>query len=82
MISTAIPEVEVLGGCRIGRDPDEFVAQIEAALADPGPSRSRSDAVRHESWEARLNEIKPYIAAALTGRESTSPDMPIPQLAA
>jgi glycosyltransferase involved in cell wall biosynthesis len=68
VISTAIPEVEVLGCCRIGRSHQEFVEEIKSALANPGPCEARSDAMRHESWEARLAEIKPHVAAA--GRNS------------
>jgi glycosyltransferase involved in cell wall biosynthesis len=64
VISTALPEVEVLAGCRIGHDADGFVGQIEAALAEPGPSAARSDSVRHESWEARLVEIGSHVAGA------------------
>jgi glycosyltransferase involved in cell wall biosynthesis len=69
VISTAIPEVEVLGSCRIGRDRDGFVAQIQAALKDPGPSAARSEAMRSHGWEARLEEIKAHISA----RTSTPP---------
>jgi glycosyltransferase involved in cell wall biosynthesis len=68
VISTAIPEVEVLGRCRIGRDPEEFVAQIERALAEPGDASERSDSVRHESWEARLEEIRGHVATAIADR--------------
>ncbi|HEX6622975.1 MAG TPA: glycosyltransferase, partial [Pyrinomonadaceae bacterium] len=34
VVSTAIPEVEILGQCRIGRDRESFVAQVGAALRD------------------------------------------------
>jgi glycosyltransferase involved in cell wall biosynthesis len=67
VISTAIPEVEVLGCCRIGRQREDFVKQIEAALARPGPSPERSDAIRHESWEARLAELTPHVLGAAAG---------------
>lgn len=63
VVSTALPEVEVLGGCRIGRNADEFVEHVRAAMAEPGPSAARSDSVRHESWEARLAEIASHVAA-------------------
>jgi glycosyltransferase involved in cell wall biosynthesis len=63
VISTAIPEVEVLDLCRIGRDPDGFVGEIATALQDPGPSAWRSDAVRNESWAARLDEIRVHLNA-------------------
>lgn len=62
VVSTPIPEVEVLGLCRIGSDKESFVREVEAALADPGPSAARSEAVRHESWEARLEDICRHIA--------------------
>jgi glycosyltransferase involved in cell wall biosynthesis len=65
VVSTAIPEVEVLGACRIGRDAEGFALEIEAALADPGPSVARSGTVRGESWEARLVEIASLVATAV-----------------
>jgi glycosyltransferase involved in cell wall biosynthesis len=63
VVSTAIPEVEALGCCRIGRDRESFLYEVERALFDPGPSMKRSEMVRGESWEARLNEIRQYVAA-------------------
>jgi glycosyltransferase involved in cell wall biosynthesis len=63
VVSTAIPEVEVLGLCRTASDGDAFLVEVEAALADPGPDRARSEAVRAESWEARLEEIQAHLAA-------------------
>jgi glycosyltransferase involved in cell wall biosynthesis len=63
VVSTPIPEVEVLGLCRIAASPENFLREVEAALANPGPSWQRSDAIRHESWEARLNEICCHLAA-------------------
>jgi glycosyltransferase involved in cell wall biosynthesis len=62
VISTAIPEVEVLGQCRIGHNSDEFIREIEAALLDPGPSIARSDAIRAESWEARVDQMREILA--------------------
>jgi glycosyltransferase involved in cell wall biosynthesis len=62
VVSTAIPEVEVLGQCRIGRDPDGFVRELEAALADPGPRAGRSETMRAESWEAKVDEIRAHVA--------------------
>jgi glycosyltransferase involved in cell wall biosynthesis len=63
VVSTAIPEVEVLGMCRIGRDHAGFIAEIEAALADPGPKPERSALVKTESWEARVDTIRAHVAA-------------------
>jgi len=62
VVSTPIPEVEVLGLCRIGSDPESFVGEVRAALANPGPSAALSDAIRQESWEARFEEICRHIS--------------------
>lgn len=58
VVSTAIPEVRVLKDCRIGLDHLNFIAEIEAALAGPKPRMDVSDAVRHESWEAKIGELR------------------------
>jgi glycosyltransferase involved in cell wall biosynthesis len=63
VVSTAIPEVEVLGLCRTAADDESFLRQVDEALQDPGPSAARSEAVEHESWEARLAEIAEHVAA-------------------
>ncbi|HEU0179484.1 MAG TPA: glycosyltransferase [Blastocatellia bacterium] len=63
VVSTAIPEVEAIGGCRIGRDHESFLFEVEQALLDPGPSAGRSEAMRGESWEARLDKIREYVDA-------------------
>jgi glycosyltransferase involved in cell wall biosynthesis len=76
VISTAIPEVEVLGLCRIGVDHEGFVQQIEAALAQPGPSRTRSESVRGESWEARLRQVERELSAVMPPRHETSSKRP------
>jgi glycosyltransferase involved in cell wall biosynthesis len=57
VISTAIPEVEFLGECGIGHDLPEFLTRIEEALLSPGPNRERSEKMRSESWQARLEQI-------------------------
>jgi glycosyltransferase involved in cell wall biosynthesis len=64
VVSTPIPEVEVLGQCRIGGTPEQFAAEIEAALRNPGPSAARSDTMREHSWQARLDEVVGHLAAA------------------
>jgi glycosyltransferase involved in cell wall biosynthesis len=70
VVSTAIPEVEVLGQCRTAADGDAFLAEVAAALADPGPSAARSEAVRPESWAARLDEIRLHLAGATAAGET------------
>jgi glycosyltransferase involved in cell wall biosynthesis len=58
VVSTDIPEVRILGSCRIGETPDDFIRQIEAALANPQPRIIISDSVKAESWEARVDELR------------------------
>jgi glycosyltransferase involved in cell wall biosynthesis len=62
VVSTAIPEVEVLGQCGIGKSAEEFVLRIKEALTAPGPDRRRSQTMATESWSARLDEIRSHLA--------------------
>lgn len=64
VISTAIPEVEVLGQCRVARNADDFVQEIREALTEPGPSARRSDTMRSHGWEARLRQVCQHIPKA------------------
>jgi hypothetical protein len=64
VVSTDIPEVQVLGVCRLARDNEGYVREIEEALKDPGPRAARSEAIRHESWAARLDEIRQVLSGA------------------
>lgn len=68
VISTPIPEVEVLGLCRIASGGDNFEREIRAALTQPGPSIDRSESVRQESWQARIEEIEGHLAKVLDAR--------------
>lgn len=61
-VSTDIPECRVLPDCLIGTDHADFIAKIESALADPKPREVISDAIAHESWDAKVDEIRALIA--------------------
>lgn len=63
VVSTRIPEVEVIREARIADTKEGFVKAIEEALAHPGPSAARSDGMRHESWEAKVDEVRRAVAA-------------------
>lgn len=67
VVSSRIPEVEVLGQCHIGDDSAGFIKGIEEALRDPGPKTERSDSMRPESWEGRVDEIRRHMSAAGLG---------------
>ncbi len=61
-VSTDIPEVRILEDCLVGTDHQNFIEQIEKALRHPKPRTEISDAVRHESWEAKVDELREIIA--------------------
>lgn len=63
VVSSNIPEVEVLNRALIGATHDEFIAKIEEALKSPGPNKERSDAMSGESWEGRVEELRKHFAA-------------------
>jgi glycosyltransferase involved in cell wall biosynthesis len=62
-VSTAIPEVEVLGQCGIGHTHEEFLDRIDEALSVPGTKAARSERMQTESWSARLNDIRQHLAS-------------------
>ncbi len=61
-VSTDIPEVRILKDCLVGTDHADFIRQIESALREPKPRAKISDAIRHESWEAKVNELREIMA--------------------
>jgi hypothetical protein len=63
VVSTAIPEVASLEGCEIAAGREEFLELISKVLGEPGPSAARSEAVRGQSWEARVEEIAAHLEA-------------------
>jgi glycosyltransferase involved in cell wall biosynthesis len=70
VVSTAIPEVERLGVCRIGKDADGVVREIASAIAaGSGPSEVRAAQVKSEGWEARVGEMQEIVTAAVAGRK-------------
>ncbi len=58
VVSTDIPEVRVLADCMVGTDHDDFIAKIQYALANPKPRVAVSDVIAHESWEAKVDELR------------------------
>ena len=69
VVSTKIPEVEVLGLARIAETKEAFCRQIEEAMKDPGPKAERSDSMKGESWEGRVEEVRRHVAALGPRRE-------------
>jgi glycosyltransferase involved in cell wall biosynthesis len=71
VVSTDLPEVaRHARWCRIGRDPDAFVAEVEAAVASDTPAEraARSAAMRGETWERRVAAIGDVVERAREAR--------------
>lgn len=64
VVSTDIPEVRVLSDCLVGANHEDFISKIELALAHPKPRETVSDAIAHESWESKVDELRKLIAAS------------------
>lgn len=65
VVSTPVPEVVRHAHlCRIAATPDDFVAALEAALAEASPAarRARSEAMAQETWSARVAEVTRTVA--------------------
>jgi glycosyltransferase involved in cell wall biosynthesis len=63
VVSTRIPEVEVVKQVRIADSKEAFVQAIEEELRHPGPRAERSDAMRNESWEAKVDDVRRAVAS-------------------
>ena len=67
VVSTRIPEVEVVKEVAIADTQEQFGDLVEEALKRPGPIAERADLMKDESWEAKLEEVRR--AVAMTGRD-------------
>lgn len=68
-ICTDLPELRQIPGCTVAASHEAFLAAVEQALsAGPGPSRERSELMRAESWEARVEEICGHVLPLLADR--------------
>jgi len=67
VVSSDIPEVRKVGLCKLAKDTEDFVRKIDECLAEgAGPSRQRAELIRHESWEAKVEEIRSFVGEAMT----------------
>jgi glycosyltransferase involved in cell wall biosynthesis len=65
-VSTDLPEVRKVGLCKIASDTEDFVRKVDECLAEgPGPKRERAERIFHESWDARVEEIRQHVGAAM-----------------
>ncbi|WP_176063950.1 glycosyltransferase [Anaeromyxobacter diazotrophicus] len=69
-VCTDLPELRAAPGCTVARSRGEFLAAVGRALAEGGPRRERSELVRGESWEVRVEEIRAHVGELLDGRRA------------
>jgi glycosyltransferase involved in cell wall biosynthesis len=62
VISSDLPEVRKVGLCKIASSPEDFPRLVEECLREgPGPDRQRAERIFHESWDARVEEIRGFV---------------------
>jgi glycosyltransferase involved in cell wall biosynthesis len=70
VVSTPVPEVEKFPEvARIAKTPEEFVTAVEQALRDPVSRAHRSDAMRNETWSARVAKVAATVDSILEGNQ-------------
>jgi glycosyltransferase involved in cell wall biosynthesis len=77
VVSTAITDVvepyERLGLVRIGRDGSDFIAQLDAALADDGSKDQERDRfLANHSWDTTWKRMHDLVEEALSARRPAS----------
>jgi glycosyltransferase involved in cell wall biosynthesis len=66
VVSSDIPEVRKVGLCEVANDHEDFVRKVDACLSEgAGPTRERAERIRHESWEAKVEEIRAFVGEAM-----------------
>ncbi len=69
VVSSDIPEVRKVGLCRIASSSEDYPRQVQACLEEgAGCSRERAERIFHESWDARVDEIREHVGQALLQR--------------
>lgn len=64
-VSSDIPEVRNLENCLVARDHGEFLHHLESALSSETNRQKVSDSIKHESWEARVAELRDVVARVM-----------------
>jgi glycosyltransferase involved in cell wall biosynthesis len=69
VVSTPVPEVQRYPElARIAATPDEFIAAVEAALAERTTRAARSAAMIGETWAARVARVEATLSTILKGK--------------
>jgi glycosyltransferase involved in cell wall biosynthesis len=71
IVSVDMPEARRFEGLiRIARDSDDFITQVEAAIAaDDGLAQKRITEASHHSWRARFEQVSAALAEVLETKE-------------
>jgi hypothetical protein len=65
VVSTPVPEVVQLKLCKIASGKQAFVEAVRQAIAEgAGPTIARSQSIAHESWDAKVDEIRGHVHGA------------------
>jgi glycosyltransferase involved in cell wall biosynthesis len=62
VVSNDLPEVRILDNCFVADNHKEFIEKIEFVLANPKSKIEISDGIAHESWDAKVDELREIIA--------------------
>jgi hypothetical protein len=72
-VSTDIPECRVRPEWgRVARTAAELVAQVEAVMREDSPDRrrQRSEAMKAETWEAKVAQLREHVARVAEGKRA------------
>jgi glycosyltransferase involved in cell wall biosynthesis len=72
VVSTNIPEMKNIGGCRVAKDQFEFIRMVEDALENPGERSAISASMKNEGWEARVARLREIMGRVESAAESAT----------
>jgi hypothetical protein len=79
VVSVALPEVRPYASyCAIAHSYEEFEAAVEDALRTDSPQRrrERSDAMRGETWQARVADVGRHVMRIKTAKAAAPSNYP------
>jgi glycosyltransferase involved in cell wall biosynthesis len=70
VVSSDLPEVRKVGLCKLAKGAMDFPAKVAECLAEgAGPSRERAMRIFHESWDARVDEIRDHVGRTIADKQ-------------
>lgn len=69
VVSSNLPEVRKLGLCFLAEKPEDFPRLVKTALDhSPGCSVTRANLIAHESWAAKVEDIRRHVESEMRRR--------------